>query len=161
MCGKHCICCNLPHGILSKSKRYILVPIKHPDDVWRCIELDLDLVSKIQNGFKAIQHRSWCIGWKVSMPKLSYFSVSEFFALMAILSANFSSDTVVFGCFTWTLGTDDRRFTEDYRVQWLKHNQHCTDFTHPIVGGWVREFAILHDDPTGEQFLIDRMYAGN
>jgi hypothetical protein len=55
--------------------------------------------------------------------------------------------------------TEDLQKT--YRVHWLSNNQHCTDFLEPIVGGWVLESAILHDDPAGEQFLIDRMYAGN
>ena len=44
-----------------------------------------------------------------------------------------------------------------YRAHWLKHNQHCVDFIHPIVGGWVLELAIVNDDMAAEEFLIDRM----
>ena len=81
-------------------------------------------------------------------------SVAEFFALMAILSRNNFQQTL------WSIDilTDHWSLMEEalqttYRNNWLANNHQITDCTHPIVGDWVLEYAILHDNPIADEFL--------
>lgn len=93
---------------------------------------------------------------------LSSLSVAEFFALMAILSRNNFHETL------WSLDILTEHWSamgEDlqtiYRRNWLDNNHQVTDCTHPIVGDWVLEYAILHEQPYANEFLIGRMHDGN
>ena len=48
-----------------------------------------------------------------------------------------------------------------YRKHWVDNNHGIRDFSLPIVGDWVLEYAIVHDHPHADEFLIGRMYDGN
>ena len=93
---------------------------------------------------------------------LSTLSVAEFFALMAILSRNNFHQTL------WSLDILTEHWanmSEDlkkiYRRSWLDNNPKITDYTHPIIGGWVLEYAIVHNHLSADEFLIGRMQDGN
>lgn len=92
---------------------------------------------------------------------LHSLSVSDFFALMAILSRNnFHRTLWSIDILTehWSFMGDDLQAT--YRANWLANNHQIIDCTHPIVGDWVLEYAILHENPIADAFLIGRMQDG-